>query len=287
MKTSLSLVCLIALVSSFTAACGDGGDGPVPLTGGSTGSGGSGSGSTTGSGGAAQTNVLFEGSGTWVEGDDNTVGIQGAFYILEDGVKDDMPVDDGFMHTDFTADTGNLDEPAGVSKFTEEGTVKPCISGTAVQVTDETGAVGCNAAAAEDVAGACQWSAQWGGGIGLNLNETGEGPNGEMSVKSPYDALANGVQGFTFVASGDAGGATLRVKATNVGSDQDFCDEFTIVPGQAVTVQWSDLKHMCWGTAGDQVLNLENLEALQWQVVTDQNDPHTVTNFCIESISWF
>ena len=34
-------------------------------------------------------------------------------------------------------------------------------------------------------------------------------------------------------------------------------------------------------------LDLTNLEALQWQVVTDQNDPHTVTNLCIESISWF
>ena len=286
MKTSLSLVCLIALASSFSIACGDDG-GPAPLTGGTTGSGGeTGSGNSTGSGGGGeQPNVLFEGNGTWVNGADNTVGIQGAFFILEDGVKDGTPVGDTLMHTDFTADTGALEE-CGVSKFSSE-TVKPCISGTAVQVTDETGATGCNASAAEDVAGACQWSAQWGGGIGLNLNETGEGPNGEESVKSPYNANENMVKGFTFVASGDAGGATLRVKATNAGSEEDFCKAFTIVPGTPVTVQWSDLKHQCWGSTGTQVLDLTNLEALQWQVVTDQNDPHTVTNLCIESISWF
>jgi hypothetical protein len=115
--------------------------------------------------------------------------------------------------------------------------------------------------------------------------------DGAASVKSPWNALTanNGekVNGFTFVASGDAGGATLRVKATNMGSDQDFCNEFTIVPGQPVEVQWSELVHMCWGSAGTETLDLTNLEALQWQVVTDQNDPHTVTNLCIESISWF
>jgi len=274
MKTSLSLVCLIALASSFTAACGDSG-GPNPLTGGNTGAGGE-----TGSGGAA-TNSLFQGSGTWVPGEENTVGIQGAFYILEDGVKDNAAVTDTLMHTDLTADTAPL-EDMGVSKFSPD-TEKPCVSGTAVQVTDETGATGCNTAGPEDTPGACQWSAQWGGGIGLNLNETG----GDASVKSPYNANMHNVKGFTFVASGSAGGATLRVKVTEMGSTEDFCMKFTIVPNTPVTVEWSDFKHKCWDSSGTDVPDLTNLEALQWQVVTDPDASHEVTNLCIESLSWF
>lgn len=286
MKTSLSFVGLIALASCYSIACGGGADGPVPLTGGGTGSGGE-----TGSGGGATTNILFEGSGTWVEGDGNTVGIQGAFFILEDSVKLEELVEDGLPHTDFTPDTGGTGMGAlDVSKF-DDTTVKPCISGTVPQVTDETGATGCDAAAAETEPGACQWSAQWGGGIGLNLNETGEGPNGEMSDKSPWNSLtANAgakVTGFTFTVSGSAGGATLRVKATNVGSEEDFCKSFTIVPDTPVTVALADLKHQCWGSTGTELLDMENIEALQWQVVSDQNEAHTVTNLCIENLSWY
>lgn len=286
MKTSLSLLGLIALAAgSMTgmAACSSPMD-PTPLTGGTTGSGGGtasgGGGNATGSGGAAPSNLLFNGSTAWVDGTSNTVGIQGAFFILEDSVKDGDPVEDSLMHTDFTPDTGGTNDP--ISTF-DDMTLKPCVSGTAVQVTDETGATGCNAAAAETEPGACQWSAQWGGGIGLNLNETG----GEDSMQGVWDALAAGVTGFTFTVSGDAGGAVLRFKAKNEGSDEDFCKAFTIVPGTPVSIALSELTHQCWGTTGTQVLGLTNISQLQWQVVTDAAASHTVTNLCIENLSWY
>jgi len=287
MKISLSLVGLIAVASGMSSLVACSSEPPVPLpTGGSTGSGaapGTG-GDVTGTGGTAPTNLLFNGTGTWVDGAANTVGVQGAFFILEDSVKDGAPVTDTLMHTDFTADTGGSNDP--ISSF-DMTTVMPCISGTAVQVTDETGATGCNAAGPETDPGACQWSLQWGGGIGLNMNETG----GENSVQGVWNALtanAGGpVTGFTFLVSGEAGGATLRFKAKNEGSDEDFCKAFTIVPGTPVTIALSELVHQCWGTSGTQVLNLENISQLQWQVVTDAAASHTVTNLCIESVSWY
>jgi len=287
MKISLSLVGLIAVASGMSSLVACSSEPPVPLpSGGTTGSGGAaGTGGDTSTGGAAPTNLIFNGSTAWVPGDMNAVGIQGSFFILEDSVKDAMPIPaDGLMHTDFTADSGGSEDP--VSSFTD-ATLMPCISGNAVQVTDETGATGCNAAGPETDPGACQWSLQWGGGIGLNLNETG----GENSTQGVWNALTanNGgpVTGFTFLVSGEAGGATLRFKAKNEGSDEDFCKAFTIVPDTPVTIALSELVHQCWGTAGTQVLNLENISQLQWQVVTDAAASHTVANLCIQSLSWY
>lgn len=294
MKTSLSLYGLIAIaagMSSLAACSGGTDDGPMPLTGGAAGVGGTansgGAGNATGSGGdgagtgGALSNSLFAGAGTWIDATTNTVGVQGAFFILEDSVKNSEPVTDTLTHTDFVADSGGTDVD-GVSTF-DDTTLKPCISGTAVQVTDETGATGCDAAGPETEPGACQWSLQWGGGIGLNMNETG----GEDSTQGVWDALAAGVTGFTFTVSGDAGGATLRFKAKNEGSDEDFCKSFTIVPGTPVNIALSELQHQCWGTTGTQVLSLTNISQLQWQVVTDAAASHDVASLCIENLAWY
>jgi hypothetical protein len=301
MKTSLSLVGLIALSGIALAAC-DGGEPPVAVdgTGGTApGTGGGGpvgtggdtpagtGGEAAGTGGGATSNALFTGTGTWIPRDSNLIGIQGAFYILEDSVKDDVAVEDDFMHTDFTADTGNVDE-MGVSKFTEGDTLKPCISGTVPQVVDEMMMTGCNDALAEDQPGACQWSKQWGGGIGLNLNEEG----GDGSVPMPWDALTANeggpIMGFKFMASGNAGGATLRVKAKNPGDETDYCKAFTIVPGVEVTVALSDFKPDCWSATSDKPpLTLTAIESLQWQVVSSKAMGYTVENLCIESLSWY
>jgi hypothetical protein len=312
MKISLSLlVSTIAVCATTLAACDGGGPGPLPTggttggggivgtggvatggvvgTGGGTGgtgavgTGGTGAVGTGGSTGGSLGNLLFDGSGTWVDAGMNTVEIQGAFFILEDSIKNNEPVDDGLTHSDVIPDSGGSGTGAlEFSKF-DDLTTKPCISGTVIQVTDETGAVDCSASDPEDMAGACQWSAQWGAGIGLNLNETG----GEDSMKSTWDALAHNVAGFKFTASGMAPGATLRVKIKNAGSDEDFCSEFQIVPGTEVEVAWADFEHMCWGSAGTMTPVLTAIESLQWQIVSSADEGYAVTNFCIETVSWF
>ena len=308
MKTSFSLlVSTIAVSATAFTACGGGStDTPIPITGGTTGVGGTGTGGVvtttggttgvggTGTGGSGATgtggalgNLIFDGSGTWVDGGLNTVEIQGAFFILEDSIKNNEPVDDGLTHADVIPDSGGSGTgPLEFSKF-DMDTLKPCISGTVAQVTDEAGGVDCDASAAETEVGACQWSAQWGAGIGLNLNETGEMEDGSESVKSTWDALAHSVAGFKFTASGMAPGATLRVKIKNAGSDEDFCSEFQIVPGTEVQVAWADFVHKCWGGDGDMSPVLTAIESLQWQIVSSADEGYEVTNFCIETVSWF
>lgn len=283
MKTSLSLLGIVATVGLLSACSDDsmaGGTGGVPSnptggttsTGGTTGAGGTATGGTTGAGGGGNSISI---NGAWVPMDGNTVGIQGAFFILEDSVKDGAAVEDSLTHTDFTADSDPVEE-AGVSKFGPM-TDKPCISGTAAQVTTVDG-MECNPAGSD-----CDWDDLWGGGIGLSLNETG----GDDSVKSPFDADAAGISGFQFTVSGDAAGATIRFKATDVPNDgEDFCAK--IVLGQEnQQVTFDQLKHMCWGADGTKTLDTTQLMQLQWQIVTDASGSYPVTNFCIENLAWF
>ncbi len=280
MKTSLSLLGLIALSTSSLIACGDGsnddgGNGGVPSVGGTsngdgggTASGGSGTGGMGGSNGAAQ---IFSGSGTWIDGSANAYGIQGAFFILEDSVEDGMVVDDGLEHTEFAATTGdNGEEP---SEFTED-TEKPCISGTVAQVTTVDGE-DCDPAGDD-----CEWDSQWGGGIGLNLNETG----GDDSMQDVFDLEAAGITGFEFTLSGDAGGAELRFKIVDDSNpDEDFCT--TVSAGESVQVDLAEIEHMCWGSDGTITPDLTQISQVQWQVVSDAAASFEVDNLCVERVA--
>ena len=286
MKTSVSLfIGAVGLIALTTSACAgkktDGG--PITLTGGSAPTGGgtaaggapaAGGGDGTGSSAATGNTITID--GVWVDGTGNTVGIQGAFFVLEDGVKDGAALTDGLPHSDFTADVDPL-EDAGVSKFSDTSTV--CISGTAAKVMAADGTTECGFNSGDE---ACNFDSTWGGGIGLNLNESG----GDASVKSTYDATSHGITGFKFNLTGDVGGATVRFKAVPTGATTDFCNTITtMVPGD-VTVNLADILSECWSTGGLPV-PLDALESLQWQIVTDNKDAHTVSNFCVNSLEWF
>ncbi len=219
---------------------------------------------TTGAGG---NEIIFSGEGTWVDLTENTIGIQGAFFVLEDSMKDGVLVADSLPHTDLTPD-----------EF-DDMTAMPCVSGTVAQVTNSAGEVDCNwgdaTATPETV---CQWDAQWGGGIGFNLSETG----GEGSVKSPWDATAAGVTGFVVKTSGNAEGATIRFKAKDT-TEQEFCYEIEL--GVEEAVSFSDFQHECWGTSGTAVLDTTQLVQLEWQVVSSETAGYAVSNFCVDGIA--
>lgn len=241
---------------------------PIPPGGGGGGdtTGGTGGG-TDGSGGggtAPEPSQIFGGSGTWIDMSENTVGIQGAFFVLEDSMKDGVAVDDGLTHTDLAPDEFDMD------------TEKPCVNGTVAQVTANDGGE-CDPAGTD-----CEWSAIWGGGIGLNLNETG----GDMSVKSTFDAAANGITGFGFTLSGDTGGAIVRFKAKMEGSDSDFCSQVKV--GEAVTVDLADLEHNCYpGGEATETLDTSKLVQLEWQIVPTADESYTVTDFCVEEVGYY
>lgn len=256
MKKSTSLICIFGAVSlaTFVSACSgtedDDGD-VLPGAGGTP---------AVGEGG-----TLFDGAGTWVALESNTVGIQGSFFVLEDSMANGAPVPaDMLSHTDLMPD-----------EF-DDTTASPCVSGTVAPVTATDGtACGFNAGDAE-----CDF-ATWGGGIGMNLNETG----GADSDQSPWNATAAGVTGFTFdINFGGFTGKDVRFKATMDGSDQDFCVK--IAEGTN-TVMLSELTHECWGTTGTMTLDVTQLVQLQWQLVTEPGNTFEVQNFCVNSLSWF
>jgi hypothetical protein len=266
MKKSTSLICIFGAVSlaTFASACSGTEDDEVVVN-------AAGGSATDGSGGsAASTDILiFDGEGNWVAIEENTIGVQGPFFVLEDSMQGGAPVPaDMLNHSDLTPD-----------EFTAE-TPKPCVSGTIAAVTATDGsACGFNAGQAT-----CDF-ATWGGGIGMSLNAP------EGSEPMPWNANAAGpegvaVQGFSFdVSFGDfAGKDGVRFKATMEGSDQDFC--IKIEEGYN-KVMLEDLKHQCWGNDNPETLDVTKLLQLQWQMVTEPSNSFEVTNFCVNEVSWF
>jgi len=289
-----------ALCATFLAFACDGDDTGIPVpvgTGGAVnGSGGAspgaGGGTTTGSGGGTTTDTTTEagtggtsGAGeslidtanvSWVDGAANTKGIQGAFFVLEDSMKDGEPVveDPPLTHTDLTPDD-----------FADATTL--CVTGTVAAVTTVDG-MECDAADAEDLPTGCQWSAIWGGGIGLNLNETGdtldeEGNVVEESVQTAWDGMASGATGFAFTVSGSFDG-TMRFKGKMEGSDDDFCTEIEMGANMIDMSQWA---YSCWdeSLAADKTIDLTKMWQIQWQLVTKQNTTYENVQFCLDSLS--
>jgi hypothetical protein len=246
---------------------GDGGSGGGPSAGGAIGNIG-GAPSAGGMGGEGNNSgpwELFDGDGTWVDGMDNNLGIQGSFFVLEDSMDEGVPVPaDNLDHTDL--------EP---NEFTD-ASAAACVSGIIGAVTDIDGGT-CDPM---DLGGtACEWSAVWGGGIGLNLNETG----GEDSTKSPWNALAAGVTGFSFQTSGSLDGAVLRFKAKMEGSDEDFCTQVSI---GSSSIDLADLRHNCYvGGVATQSLDVTKIVQLEWQLVSDANVNFYISDFCIGGLS--
>src|SRR5690606_13426222 len=128
----------------------------------------------------------------WVDGAKNTKEIQGSFFVLMDYIKNDAPVTDSLPHTKLMPET-----------FADATSL--CVSGTIPGVVTEAGTP-CKSDGSD-----CAWSAMWGGGMGLNLSETGDTldpETGEVIMKSEqgvFDATTagdGGVTGFSFTLSG-------------------------------------------------------------------------------------
>jgi hypothetical protein len=289
---------VLGFLGLSVVACGEDG-GKVTGSGGGVGTGGAlaGGGPSTGgdaSGGmSALQNPIFEGQGTWVEaageggapgegtiGEGNSVGIQGAFYILEDSVKGGVLLDDGLMHTDLDAVSGDQKD-VEPSAF-DETTVRPCIQGSTAQV-----------APAPDLGDPEGFSTFWGGGIGLNLSESG----GDNSVKEAWDATKAGVLGFEFIVSGDIGTLDVRLKATvqddpltadvDEEATENYCVSIKEWLGKGVgKVALADITQDCWNPGGNPV-DASRLMALQWQIVTSTTTPQAITNFCVEAVGTY
>src|SRR5262245_55097251 len=184
----VSLVTLAFLVgcSSPNGDSDDGGEGGGEGGTAGTGTGGIGAGGASGNagtGGTAGGGAMCSNSNRltlpidesgWVAAECNDLGIQGAFYCYDDGVN-----------------------PTSCPPAAADGTRPPpfragggmCISGNTTM--DPT-------------------YAAWGAGIGLSLGDSG----GTPSVKTAYDATANGVTGFDIDMTGSTGNRPLRIGFT-------------------------------------------------------------------------
>lgn len=228
----------------------------------------------TTTGGGTEEEIIDSANPAWVH--DNTKMIQGSFFVLMDSVKDDMPVTDTLPHTVLMPST-----------FADATSL--CVNGTIPGVVTEAGTA-CKSDGSD-----CAWSAMWGGGMGLNLNESGDTVDADgnvtmESVQGTFDATAAGVTGFSFTLAGSFDGE-IRFKATMEGAlpDDDFCLTADIGGNDVNKYNLSDLKYKCWdkSLASQKTLDLTKLVQIQWQLVSKAGTEYAVTDFCLSKLSVF
>jgi hypothetical protein len=185
-------VCLGAVVA-VGAGCGSSDDSSSTAGTAGTGTGGSGAntGGTSSGGTTAGTAVPLPSDMTGYVSVP-TLGIQGAWYPYGDGIGPDALPTDGDCEKAGHAvtDCSTITTPVPTDKtFTNTNSVM-CTSGTVAMVLSLTGKTDCPAVSAD-----CDYSAMFGAGIGIDLNNGGN--DGGMG-KQPFDAQAAGVIGFSF-----------------------------------------------------------------------------------------
>ena len=190
----------------------------------------------------------IEAAAGWVAGDRNTAGVQGAFYTFSDA----------------DAGGGSTISPA---TFMAVASGPLCAEGTAAQVPAATECPGANDC----------FGTYWGAGIGLNLNQATTTPNPPM----PYDAVVQGVQGFSFTVGGTNVPAAMRFKVKVDGDASDYC--VPITPG-VNNVRFDNLHENCWLGSTGPTPDPTGLTAIQWQVTTNDISA-TPYHFCVENLS--
>jgi hypothetical protein len=232
---------------------GAGGSQPASAGAGSSSAGASGSGSAGApASGGTGTPIAWD-IGGWVDGASNPFAVQGPWYSYDDckdaaGMASTLPCtmrDPSMMGPDM--DTGWSVTPTAV-----------CFKGTAVKVQS------------------MMFAAQWGAGLALDLNSSG----GVAAVKSPFNATAAGISGFSVDISGTAPATGIRINLTMDGvGDSNFIA--APIPG-TTTFKLSQVKQGSWVTSKTP-LDPTKIMAMQFQVYTNAAST-TPFDFCINAI---
>jgi hypothetical protein len=232
MKKFTAVGCLLLLPAA--AACDNGsgghstGSNDSGLTPNGTGGGTPGTDAPTGMPTVGTPVQLIPDATGWVDGQGNTVGIQGAWYAYDDCTN--SPANCTKNHTPAA---GSFDNTGG----------KMCTKGTTVAVMAQA-----------------DFSTQWGAGIALDLNNSG-GTNGQ---KMPYNAQTNNVIGFSLTVTGTAPGLRINITSVPAGDNAHFVT--ATVPGDN-TVLFSKAKQGSWVTSKIP-LDTTQLLAIQFQIPT-------------------
>jgi len=217
------------LVSLVLAGCGSddssSSSGGIPTT------------TTTGGGDLMGEPIPF--ADGWAALDQNTVGIQGAFYTFKDDEDSDG---DGVVGT------------STISPDSFEGTgTQVCATGNAGMVMNGTD-------------GMPAYDDYWGTAIGFNLSQ-----DVGVDTALPYDAAAKGVTGFSFMLAGDnpiPAGGELRFNIKVAGDTNNYCRK--VSAAGPVTLKLTDMWQSCWeNVATAPTPDPTKLEAIHWQYVTN------------------
>jgi hypothetical protein len=264
-KVANSLLMGMFGAAALLAGCGGGGGG--------SGTGGKG---MTGSGGTMGGGVAIIPNDTgWVEGVDNTLGIQGAWYPYGDGTDGKSAMGNGTcqakgMHPDSACSVITTPVPGSMTFApSDAASGKMCTSGTVAQVIDIVGMTGMK-----------DYSNIWGAGIGLDLAANKDGTKGTL------DADAKGIKGISFDID-MVPTAKLRVEIAATATDNstagnNYWGATASYPGSPVVsgtnvIHWAEFTSP---TATKVPNDLAHLESLQFHVptVTTGSAPYS---FCI------
>jgi hypothetical protein len=126
----------------------------------------------------------------------------------------------------------------------------------------------------------------WGAGIGLDLNSSG----GDQAVKSPYDALANGITGFSFNIDTPPDGA-LRVEFPTATETLDpFWDGAAMVASPVVAgtnvVRWADVNGPYYQTTPPPppMLDATTILSIKFHVFPNISGPVSYS-FCVSNLT--
>jgi hypothetical protein len=183
-QTSIYFMAACFGLAAMTAGCAS----SPPAGQGTTGKGGGGGSATTGSGGTSGGGSLtaLTPDMTGYVMAPAAIGIMGAWYGYGDGAGSDGTTATGDCEKaghPVTACSSITTPMFGSFPPSPPTSSKMCTTGTVEKVIDIVG-----------MAGMADYTAMWGSGIGLDLNNGG----GANAVKMPYNATAAGVLGFAF-----------------------------------------------------------------------------------------
>lgn len=198
----------------------------------------------------------------WVDKTTNSLNIQGAWYAYGDGYNSKGMAVDGDCqkagHPTSACSVITAPDPSA-GKFMPTGTAM-CTKGTAAVVPT-----------------ANDYTAIWGGGIGLDLSNSG----GANAVKGPYDAVANKVIGFSFnISSVPLGGIRVEIPTTETAITAHFK---TINTAGPQTVLLSEVMQGSWVTPPT-MLAKDKLVSVQFHVPTTMSSA-VPYDFCVDKFA--
>jgi hypothetical protein len=243
----------------------DAGAGGDPSSGGTGGGGGTG-GALGGTGGAS--GAGRSGGGT---GGTGGVGTGGSAGGLSCGIGQgfELPIEPGE-----DSQSGWIDASSNCVGI--QGALYPIVDviGSSMTITDTEGRICLQGTSKRVVQG--DFTTYWGARLVIQLNNSGD------STPLPYDAVAQGVEGFEFTLSGAVIPLEIRPTLFNSGSATQYCKRICASGAQSILL--SEATVDCWDGESAVTPAGTSLERLEFSIPSSASTDVTF-DFCIEGLA--